>query len=222
MRLPASAAGMPMAKPKPTWASAARNTKPSTFRRRRQAPCVSDLVGSLRDAISCYAVQPDAGQDQRKRAEEFCEPRDEAFLIKVASHLLVKAYHVENGEIRIGIGKCLRTADSIFSGLPATCSSMAPTSHERTLRAGFGVTAERMWHMQGRACPDIWRPRQCRRFRNRRCDSHPSFRSAADRILVRKESARERSLMTATFRPPGLSRSSMTRLAAKRVPIVSK
>ena len=69
-----------------------------------------DLVGSLRDTISGYAIQPDAGQDQCKHAEEFCEPRDEAFLIKVASHLLGKTHHVENGQIRVGIGKCL--ADS--------------------------------------------------------------------------------------------------------------
>ena len=70
----------------------------------------ADLVGSPCYAVSCYAVQSDAGQYECQHAEQLRKPRDESFLIKVASHLLAKTHHVEDGEIRIGIGK--RFADS--------------------------------------------------------------------------------------------------------------
>src|SRR6266851_570497 len=67
----------------------------------------ADLIGSPCDSIRCYAIQPDAGQDERERAEQLRKPRNQSFLIKVVRHLLAKTHHVENGEIRIGIGKCL-------------------------------------------------------------------------------------------------------------------
>ena len=85
---------MPIARPMPSCTSAPRSTKPRTF------PAVgserhpdSNLGGSSSNGIGCYAVQPEAGQDECEKTKHLRKSRNEPFLIKVTRHLLVKAYH---------------------------------------------------------------------------------------------------------------------------------
>lgn len=95
---------MPMARPMPTCDSALRRTNPRTsLLSVPQRHSDADLIGSSGDDISCYAIQPDANQNECENTKHLCKPRNEPLLIKVARDLRVEAHHPQYSQIGVNL-----------------------------------------------------------------------------------------------------------------------